>query len=139
MRGRQIKRLIVTIVVCLCCLSAFASGLSRIISIQIQPAPDKSRFIITMNKRTAVDVKYQSDPDRVILTFADATKNFNMKNARLGGSNVEVIDVANTTQGAVEFVFKTRGKATWKTEYLNDDAAGNAVFQLEVITPLLKK
>lgn len=99
----------------------------------IQPAKTHTLFTFLLTKKTSGHVKSFTQPDRVVVDFANTRKNFDMNNAKLGGTVVQSISSEATPDGGVRFTFMTNGKVHWTTTFLPASENNVVRFQLDII------
>lgn len=99
----------------------------------IKPSPASSIFTFTMSQKTYGRIKYISDPDRVIIEFANTYKHFDMDAATLQNSIVKSLYSEDDGSGLLRFVLYVNGKVEWTNEFLPADEDSGVRFLVKIM------
>lgn len=103
------RRLILTWLLLLFLLPAFAKEPAHLTGMLIQPNPTKTSVTFNLTQKTFGRVKYIPSPNRVVVEFENCEKHFTIANAKLTGSNIISMDSANLKNNVVQFTFYVTG------------------------------
>lgn len=91
---------------------------------QVTPSADKTRLLFTLSSQTAGKVKYQPNPHRLIVEFANTIKLPNLKTP-------ETFKTELLPNQGLRFIFGLPAAVTWTAHYLPINAANTV--QLEIV------
>lgn len=128
------SRLLVSLILFFFSSLVFAAEPVLLTAMRIQPSPTVTRVVFTLTEKTYGKVKYLPNPDRLIVTFAETRKRFQLQNVRLTGSNVKSLDAQSLENGAVQFVFRTTGRVRWTIDFLPKNKDKFERVQLDIIS-----
>lgn len=127
------RRFYFVIIMLLVSFSSYAADNVVLYGIQMEPNIDKTTITFTLSQKTNGTVKYIPHPDRLVMEFANTSKRFNMKNARLGGANVTSITTENVNNG-VRFTFSLTGRVHWNVTFPTNPSGKGVLMKLEIIS-----
>ncbi|MFZ2314394.1 MAG: N-acetylmuramoyl-L-alanine amidase [Gammaproteobacteria bacterium] len=110
----------------------YAAEPARLTGMHIQPSPDNTCILFYLTKKTFGNVKYTPRPDTLTVDFANTTKQFNIEQAKLVGSNVISINAKQLSATHLRFSFMVRHRVKWKVNFLTDE--NRVVMQLDILS-----
>lgn len=112
----------------------FASEPIHLSGLLIRPSQNVSHFIFTLSQKTTGRVKYRPDQNQVEIEFAGTIKHFNMRDTVLRDANVQSIDLQETADGALRFVFHVRGSSDYAVRFLPAEESAGVRLQLDIFS-----
>ena len=109
-----------------------ADAMVYVTGMRITPAATKTVFVFDLTAKTTGKVRYLSGTKTLILKFENAGIRFHVKRARLGNANVTEFSAEERPDKSVEFYFKTTGKVTWATDFVETQDATRVHMRLEI-------
>lgn len=95
----------------------YATLPAQIISIRLQPSPEKTRIIFTLTKKTFGKVTYLPKEKQLVIEFAHTNKTFILQNAKLLGSVISNVTSDQTPDGSLRFIFSVTDPVRWQTKF----------------------
>lgn len=110
----------------------YANEPARLTGMHIQPGADHTRILFYLNKKIVGKAKYTPKPPTLRIDFINTAKQFNVKTARLAGSNILSIVNSPSSSNQVTFVLKVKTQVKWKVNFITEP--DRTVMEFDVFT-----
>jgi N-acetylmuramoyl-L-alanine amidase len=100
---------------------------------EIKPGKTSSQFTFILTKKVKGRIYSLSHPTRIVLELYHTTKQFQLNNAKLAGTQVAFISSENSRPDKLRFIFKTKTKMHWRIRFLPNQDIDGTRLQLTLI------
>lgn len=112
---------VITLFLILLPLRLFAAEPTYLTQMLIEPAASETRITFHLTKKTFGRVKTVPKAKQVIIEFENTYRRFTLQKARLGGSNVTMINTKQIGKNKVQFIFSVTGPVRAAAHFLPDE------------------